>query len=194
MELLITYITPLLVVGLGFIFNYRLARLKSSTDFESSIKSEHYKAEVDYYKNKLTQFLNPLISCIEFDNSIWRNLSMLSDANDTFSVNLSKEVEKNHLLSNLVTARDLVRQNLHYVKMNGLLYSQLIEFIRHVSVYESIRSSGENCNPIDVGAPFPSDLEDLLRSEYIETIERYNELVKTPHKAINYMPTTQDAK
>jgi hypothetical protein len=194
MEELINYITPILVVGLAFLFNRKLADLKSSSDFESSIKSEHYKAEVDYYNSKLINFLNPLISCIEFDNSIWRNLSMLSDAPDTFSENLSKEVEKTHLLSNLIIARDLVMKNLHYVKMNSSLYKELIEFIRHVSVYESIRSAGENCNPIDVGAPFPSKLEELVRNEYVETIDRYEELIKTPNKAINYAPSAPDAK
>jgi len=49
MEELVKYISPILIVGLGFILNRRLANLKSTSDFESSIKAEHYKAEVDHY-------------------------------------------------------------------------------------------------------------------------------------------------
>ncbi len=166
-------LTPFLVASLGFILNRRLASLKTNTDFEVGLKAEHYKAEVEYYKNKLIYFFNPLIACIEFDNAIWKSLSMLSDSEDVFSENLSTEVEKSHLLSNLITARDLVRGNLHYVHMDSDLYRVLIEFIRHVSVYESIRTSDEECNPIDVGAPFPSKLEEIVKKEYKETINRY---------------------
>jgi len=177
---IIGYLTPILVVALGFVFNRRLANLKSTSDFESSLKAEHYKAEVDYYKTKIIDFLNPLISCIEFDNSIWQNLSMLSDSEETFSENLSSEVERNHLLVNLTNARDLVKKNLHYVHMSSALYKSLIEFIRHVSVYESIRNSNEQCNPIDVGAPFPEKLEELVKKEYRDTLARYEELIKAP--------------
>jgi hypothetical protein len=88
----------------------------------------------------------------------------------------------------------LVRGNLHYVYMDSDLYRVLIEFIRHVSVYESIRTSGEECNPIDVGAPFPPELEKFVKKEYKETISRYEQLVKTPNKSINYVPSAPDTQ
>ena len=188
MDELINYITPILLVALCFIFNRRLSNLTIASGFEAGLRAEHYKAEIDYYKTKLIDFLNPLIICIEFDNSIWHNLSMVSDSEEVFSENLSKEIENNHLLINLSQAKELVRKNLYYVKMDSALYKTLIEFIRHVSIYESIRSSTEPCNPIDVGASFPDELESLVRSEYVGTIDRYEELIKMPNKASNYAP------
>lgn len=189
MDELIIYLTPLLVVALCFLFNKRLNSIKSTADFDSSIKSEQYKAEVDYYNKKITQFLNPLISCIEFDNAIWEKLSMLSDADDVFSKNLSKEIEKEHLLKNLIGAKDLVRANLHYVHTDNDLYRTLIDFIRHVSVYESIRKSGEKYNPIHVGAPFPSELESFVKREYTSTISKYEELIQTPNRVNSAVAT-----
>ncbi|WP_250459356.1 hypothetical protein [Microbulbifer litoralis] len=83
-----TVLTPFLVAAFAFILNRQLASLKANEVFEAGLKAEHYKAEVEYYRNKLTGFLNPLIACIEFDRSIWGRLSMLSHSEDVFSESL----------------------------------------------------------------------------------------------------------
>ena len=124
------------------------------------------------------------------NRSSWTKVLRLSahdvSPENIFPTNISTDIEKEHLLNNLIKASALTRENLHLVELDSDLHIKLIEFIRHVAIYQSIRNTGESINPIELGAPFPVGLEELVRQEYIMTIKEYEQLIKSPNKAISF--------
>lgn len=177
---IIPYATPMIVLFLGFWFDRRLTRFR--TDVESTVREQEKMRGIrlSHLEKKLKLFLNPVLNAIEFDNSIWSRLSAISDSANSYPERLSLELERQFVLENHVRATELVRENFHFIEIDSPLHKSLIQYMRHVAVYKSLRDLNESINPVDLNEEFPAALEEQIRKEYIITREKYNSLVDPP--------------
>ncbi len=173
-------VTLILGAGVGFFFNMRLHKFKSHIDSGNRYKEYRHKLKIEYLENKLRIFLSPIIYAIEFDNETWEKVSALSDSDSVYPDSISEYMEKEYILKNHARAVELVRENMHFLDINCELHKELVKYIRHVAVFQSIRALGEVLNPIDVGEPFPNNLHELMKIEYKNTQKEYERLINSP--------------
>lgn len=184
MDFLLGIITLILGAVIGFFFNIRLHKFKSTTDSQNRSQEYVHKVKVEYLEKKLTNFLNPIINAIEFDSETWERISALSDSNNIYPENISEHMEKEFILANHGRAVDLARENMHFLELDSELHKELVKYMRHVAAFQTIRALGEPLNPIDIDEPFPDQLKRLMREEYRKTQKEYDALMSDPNKAL----------
>ena len=127
-------------------------------------------------EQKLEKLLWPLVLCMRKDDAIWQRVPGLYDDSSQLPTEAGILVERNFLLPNHSRGVELIEQNFHFVATDDALMEPMIQYIRHVAVFKSLRVSRSDLNPIDVGEPFPSNLSELLEKNLDKTKRELAEL------------------
>lgn len=169
--------TPVLVVVLGYFLNRKFRLFSSTVDRKVESETRLLEFKLLRLERKLEKLLSPLITMLEIDDCVWQRVSTVSDSDEGLPTSISEILEEQLILPSHLRSARLIQENLHLVSAESRLHSLLISYVNHVAIYKAARESQEDLNPIDLNAPFPSELKSHLREEYALTLKRYNELL-----------------
>lgn len=123
-------------------------------------------------EEKLNKFYKPIVSRLKKDDNLWRLSSKLSSSSEALPLDASENFEEKYILPN---HREVVQilNDFSYLKLDDpVLEEEIGKYIRHVAVFETIRSteSMKHLNPIDLNLPYPKYFKALLE-DHIENLE-----------------------
>lgn len=151
--------------------------LKQRAEFR---KVRHTK-RLSFLERQLTELYWPLYAHLQRDNAVWTYILSRTDA-DTAASALGTEVESAVILPNHAAAVAIIVEKFHLLGSDSSLSELLLEYVRHVSVYQALRATGDARYPKAVGANFPKDLfksvekqAKELQAQYDRQIERGSE-------------------
>lgn len=118
---------------------------------------------IAFLERRLEHFLWPLMLCMRKDDAIWQRVPGLYADGSQLPTEAGALVESTVLLPNHKHAVEIIEQNFHLVATEDSLIGPMVQYIRHVAVFCSLREAGSDLNPIDVNEPFPSGFSELLQ-------------------------------
>jgi hypothetical protein len=122
---------------------------------------------IAFLERRLEHFLWPLMLCLRKDDAIWQRVPGLYDDGTQLPTAAGAVVESAVLLPNHDRAVQIIEQNFHLVATEDALIGPMIQYIRHVAVFRSLREAKVDLNPVDVNEPYPSKFAERLQ-EYLD--------------------------
>jgi hypothetical protein len=106
----------------------------------------------------LTEFYRPVLVRLQWDNINWRRLLDLNHP-DNLRRRVAESLEANYVLPNHQEVVGIIQRSRPLLQREVGLGPLLDDYIRHVSVYQAIRASGDLTTlPLAAGAPWPERL------------------------------------
>lgn len=131
---------------------------------------------IAFLERRLEHFLWPLVLCMRKDDAIWQRVPGLYSDGSQLPTEAGVLVESTVLLPNHKRAVEIIEQNFHLVATEDSLIGPMIQYIRHVAVFRSLREAKSNLNPTDVKEPFPSDFSVILQEHLDRSRQELAEL------------------
>ena len=112
---------------------------------------------IDLLERQLSRFYWPLYFHLQKDNAVWSRLRDRALGKDDLREQVARQIEKDFILPNHEETVQVIESNIHLTGANEELLRQLLAYIRHVAVYNAMRSSGDYTHdPISLGEPWPA--------------------------------------
>ena len=136
-----------------------------------SLASDNTK-EVVKMEERLNKFYKPILHRLKKDDSIWRLSSKLSSSEDALPLDASETLEEKYILPNHREIIEILKDFSHLKLEDDLLEEEIGKYIRHVAIFETIRStdSMKHLNPIDMNSPYPKYFKIMIEN-HIDKIE-----------------------
>lgn len=150
-------------------------------ELENQIAMARHNAELDFIERQISEFYWPIYLRLEKDNVMWKRIKSLSPEKNVIPEAASDVIEKEFILKNHQEIVGIIESKIH-LSDNGTngkdLINELLTYIKHVAIYETIRSIKElkRINPIELNEPFPEKLFPLIESNLRELQNRYKHL------------------
>ncbi|MFI0843839.1 hypothetical protein [Mesorhizobium sp. IMUNJ 23232] len=143
------------------------------------VRLNAWKIRADYLERRLSQFYWPIYIRLQRDNVVWERILERTNRKEGDKSTLGYEIDKNVLLPNNLEIAKIIQANIHLADMDEDLEKKLMEFLRHVDVYMSLRSAGiVDKDPYDFGEPFPWWLFDAIKTRLVKYQAEYDELIR----------------
>jgi len=128
--------------------------------------------EVEKIEERLNKFYKPILHRLKKDDNIWRLSSKLSNSKDALPLDASETLEEKYILPNHREIIQILKDFSHLKLEDDLLEEEIGKYIRHVAIFETIRStdSMKHLNPIDMNSPYPKYFKIMIES-HIDKIE-----------------------
>lgn len=150
---------PSFIAVLGFVG-------KSVYDILLSIRNK----KIEILENKLQKFYWPILIRIEKDNAIWDKILSKRDNPESLQYKLAYIIEKKYVIKNHDEILEIISSNIHLAEPDIELTDSIRKYIKNVTIYKALRDCGEeNTFPFELGAEWPHNLHDLIKSR----TERY---------------------
>jgi hypothetical protein len=108
---------------------------------------------------------------------VWRKI-LDRESDDEDKRKTGYEIEKSILLPNHEEIVRIIESNIHRARPDKELESQLLQYLRHVSVYQSIRNVGiVDKDPIYFEEPWPGELFRLIEEKTHQLQQHYDRLI-----------------
>ena len=133
-------------------------------DLKSASALKEVDQRIQFLENSLNEFYWPLVLCLRKDDAVWQRVPALYEDGTKLPTKAGIEIESQFLIPNHEKAIVIIESGFRYVAGDETLTESLLHYIRHVTVFKSLRSTGAELNPIDVDEPFPVDLADQLQA------------------------------
>jgi hypothetical protein len=133
-------------------------------------------ARIAFLERRLENLLWPLTLCMRKDDAIWQRIPGLYEDGTQLPTKAGALVELGVLLPNHNRAVEVIEQNFHLVATESSLIGPMIQYIRHVAVFRSLREAGFKLNPIDVNEPFPTEFPERLQGYLEQSMQELSDL------------------
>lgn len=164
----------------------------SYVGFQDKTRLEKWKIDIDHKERQLSEFFWPLYFHLMKDDKIWDkvffDLRPRADRSPPPWMNrvptekrsqLGREIENEVLIPNHTAAVKIIASKMHLACADHDLEKLLLEYVRHVEVYRTLKSAGLNdVDPIDVGEPYPKGLCEAVKQQLLIHQEEYDRLIK----------------
>ncbi len=152
-------------------------------ELENQIAMAQYNAELEFIEKQISEFYWPIYLRLEKDNVMWKRIKSLSPEKNVIPEAASDVIEKEFILKNHQEIVNIIETKIHLAEnatSSKELINELLQYIKHIAVYKTIRSLKEfqKFNPIDLNEPFPEKLFPLIESNFRELQKRYEYLKK----------------
>jgi hypothetical protein len=129
-----------------------------------------------FLEQQLSKFYWPIYLHLEKDNLIWERLKDRDQDPESPSSKLSRQIEADVILPN---HRDAVVTIEAYLHLAGdiVIVENSLRYIRHVKVYEMLRSAGLKDDPISHNEPYPRDLFTMIKKRVFALQAEYDSLI-----------------
>jgi len=112
---------------------------------------------------------------------MWKRIKSLSSEKNVLPESASEAIEKEFILKNHQEIVDIIESKIHLAENSPNskdLINELLKYIKHVAVYQTIRSIEELqiFNPIDLNEPFPEKFYPLIENNFRSLQNRYEHL------------------
>ncbi|NMG72895.1 hypothetical protein [Parazoarcus communis] len=149
---------------------------QESRDLKRDSALRSIDARIAFLERRLESFLWPLTLCMRKDDAIWQRVPGLYEDGTQLPTKSGAIVELSVLLPNHNRAVEVIEQNFHLVATESSLVGPMIQYIRHVAVFRSLREAGLKLNPIDVNEPFPTEFPEKLQEHLEQSIQELSDL------------------
>jgi hypothetical protein len=156
-SLLNALILPVLIATIGYI-------VKSVYD----ILIERQKRKRSLIEDKLKLFYWPILTRLEQNTSIWKLILKKRSDRNMLEEKIGLYIEENIILKNHREIMDVIIANRYLAKFDEDLSNTLNKYFRHVAIYEGILSAKENIFPGTVGAPYPTEFDDIITQRTVQ--------------------------
>ena len=150
-------------------------------ELENQIVIARYNAELELIERQISEFYWPIYLRLEKDNVMWKRIKSLSPDKNVIPEAASDVIEKEFILKNHQEIVEIIESKIYLAENltnSKDLINELLQYIKHVAVYKTIRSIKElqKINPVDLNEPFPQKLFPLIESNFRELQNRYEHL------------------
>ena len=146
-------------------------------DRKKDIEKSNRDKKISNLEAQLSDFYWPIYLRLQKDNVVWKRiLDRKSDDEDKKKTGY--EIEKSILLPNHEEIVKIIESNIHRARPDKVLEGQLLQYLRHISVYQSIRNAGIlDKDPLHFDEPWPSELFGLIEDKTYELQRQYDRLI-----------------
>lgn len=203
-EIIVLFVDKLLIGGIvlvaGYWVNKRFEKFKAETNREYSQKQKIFElenqltlsrlnTELEFIERQISEFYWPIYLRLEKDNVMWQRIKSLSSAKNVLPGAASDLIERDFILKNHQEIVEIIESKIHLVgnAINSReLINELLQYIKHIAVYKTIRSVKElqRFNPIDFKEPFPEKLFPLIESNFHKLQDTYESLKRIKLKEL----------
>lgn len=146
-------------------------------DRKKDIEKSNRDKKISNLEAQLSDFYWPIYLRLQKDNVVWRKI-LDRESDDEDKRKTGYEIEKSILLPNHEEIVRIIEGNIHRARPDKELESQLLQYLRHVSVYQSIRNAGiVDKDPIYFEEPWPGELFRLIEEKTHELQQDYDRLI-----------------
>ena len=135
--------------------------------------------KIELLEKQLSLFYYPLLIRLEKDNATWRMILDKRKGDNSLKEKVGKNVESKIILPNHNEMIRIIEQN-SYLCQDESIEKMLVQYIKHVAVYTSIRASGdENTFPMnyDKSLIWPGELYNEISSNTKRLQKKLNDLL-----------------
>lgn len=136
------------------------------------------EARLRYLEEQLSKFYWPFYTRLMRDNALWPHVEHRF-GNDPDKARIAQKLEAEVTLPNHAAMVQILESNLHLAAGEPEVLDQVQRYIRHVAVYQAIRSAGiEDQDPIAHGEPWPGNLFPIIEARTLALQKEYNSLLE----------------
>jgi hypothetical protein len=165
-------------------FDARIKELK--INFDQQRENERDIRKLNYMASQLSDFYWPLYLRLKRDTATWKLMHKKWDGTP-FERSLGLALDREFILPNHEAAVSLIESHLYLIKPDPQLLDALTKYMKHVSVFKALRSIGSKEDPSAAGAPFPDEVEAIVK----DRLEKLQEAYDTELKAVRLDPSPQ---
>jgi hypothetical protein len=152
-------------------------------ELENQLAIARHNAELEFIERQISEFYWPIYLRLEKDNVMWKRIKSLGSDKNALPEAASEMIEKDFILKNHQEIVEIIESKIHLAGNSGNsseLIKELLQYIKHVEVYKTIRSIEElrTVNPVDLNEPFPQKLFTLIENNFQALQNRYESLKK----------------
>ncbi len=132
----------------------------------------------------MREFYWPVYFGLQKDNVIWRRILDKRDSKDELQRSVGGVIESDVVLPNHARLVSVIEENLYLAEADEELEKLLLAYVRHVAVYTSMRTAGEELMfPIKEGEAWPDGLFPAIESRLRSLQADYNRLLDLQESA-----------
>ena len=141
-------------------------------------RSIAFEKRVMFLERQLEEFFWPLYIRLQHDNVVWQKiLDRQSDDQELAAV--AHEIETKTIITNHAAIVELIRAKIHLAAGDENLETELLSYLRHVSLYQAIRGANIwNRDPLQFGEPYPANLFKVVELRTRELQVEYEKLLR----------------
>ena len=153
--------------------------IRSELRIDEAAKDARFRSLLEFRGRQLSDFYWPLYLALQKDNAIWRRILDKRDATDELRKKVGTVIERDIVMPNHERMVALIESNLHLAEADERLENDLLQFIRYVSVNQSIHIIGDNdAYPAKLGEKWPRHLYPKIEQRTKALQAEYDLLVK----------------
>ncbi|TRX37818.1 hypothetical protein FNW52_02665 [Flavobacterium sp. ZT3R18] len=163
----------------GFWISKYLEIDKQRITLQNKIKETNRDKIYSQIEKQLSNFYYPIYFRLQKDNALWKLSPQLSGSKDALPQETNDIIEKDYILKNHNEILSTIQNNIHFVEIDNELQESINAYIKHVTVYDTIRkiNSTSKLNPIDFDAPYPNSFVEIIKARMTILQKKNNELL-----------------
>lgn len=167
-------ILPIITAAAGFMAK---SLWDQYVDKRKSIELDLWKIRLDETEKRLREFLWPIYLRLQRDNVVWNKI-LQRNSEDFEKRRVAQQIESDVILPNHVEIMKLIESGMHFVRGDKDLEAGLLEYMRHIDVYRSIRGAGINDkDPIYFNEPYPHGFFKLIEERVHKLQKQYDDIL-----------------
>ncbi|MCP4214602.1 MAG: hypothetical protein GY765_08090 [bacterium] len=131
---------------------------------------------LEFLERRLSEFYWPLYWGLQKDNAVWEKILDRKDK-DPLKREIGIAIEEDFILPNHHTMVDIIQSKIHLAEKDNELEKFLLQYVRHVAVYRSMRKAGNEEEPLTQGEPWPGKLFPIIERHTKKFQREYDTLV-----------------
>jgi hypothetical protein len=129
---------------------------------------------IELLERQLSQFYWPLYLHLQKNNVIWDHLIHGSAIDPALKAQVDRDLYNSFVLPNHEAMVKIIEAGAHLARPDDDFGKLLLRFIRHVTIFKTMREAELPYDPIAVGEPWPSEFFGALESRLRATQASYD--------------------
>ena len=151
----------------------------SYVDKRKEIELQTWRIRAEQLEKRLSQFYWPIYLRLQRDNVVWKRILDRQTSIDDERSRLAYQIEESVLLPNHAEIVKIIESNMHLAGADVTFERHVMEYMRHVDVYQSLRTVGiKDKDPIHFGEPYPQGFFEALSERLRKYQAEYERLLK----------------
>ena len=129
---------------------------------------------IELLERQLSLFYWPLYLHLQKNNVIWERIVQGRSINDALKNKVDAALYTTFFLPNHEIMVKIIESNVHLAQPDVGFENLLLRFIRHVTIFRTMRDVGLPYDPIAVGEPWPAEFFPAVETRLKSLQERYD--------------------
>lgn len=154
----------------------------SYTRHQEAVSLEIWRIKAAQLEQRLPQFYWPIYLRLQRDNVVWEKILdrfSVKNPDDEEKCRLAFALEETVIMPNHIEISKIITSYIHLSVLDKDLEDQLMAYMRHIDVYNSIRVAGiRDKDPIAFNAPWPQGFFDVIEARLKTYQSEYEDLLR----------------